>query len=533
MKDTNKEKNQANQEYGLYIVVAILLAIAIQKFVAPPLLSFWVAHKTGLTVVAIVGSLMTILLAVATLWNRYVDHCAEKAITARDDSAVLLGRDEHNKDVYLKQALRTMHTLVIGTTGVGKTASVILPAVVQDIKNGSGVLIIDGKADNSLLEQVSAWAHKCGRPSDVRIFSLAHVGKSATFNPLVGGSPLEVVERVFSSFKFENEYYRNVQFKMFLRLVTLLSAQGRVPTMALVQKLLNSVDDLRVWFDGCDDVALKQELTSFADQSAEERFKKISGLDASLSHFSSGNHAILFNQEKPLIDFDDVLANNRIVYFQLPTMYYPFLAEVTGKLVLQTFQSAVAKRHLGLTAEPKFFCCYLDDFQDYIYPGFGALLNKSRSANIGVVFSHQALGDLDKVGPGFRNTVLTNTNIKVVMRNADPDTCDYFSRSFGTRTTEKVTERRKRQLFSEQKTGDGSVRDVEEFLYHPNDIKQLGTGAAVVSIPHPKGVKTIKIQCLIRPGLPPIPLDYVDKTPLDLFKAVVPPKLQDVIKHKV
>jgi type IV secretory pathway TraG/TraD family ATPase VirD4 len=200
-------------------------------------------------------------------------------------------------------------------------------------------------------------------------------------------------------------------------------------------------------------------------------------------------------------------------------MYYPFLAQATGKLVLQCFQSAVAKRHLGISKTPGFFSCYLDDFQDYIYPGFVALLNKSRSANIGIVFSHQALGDLDKVSPAFRNIVLTNTNVKVVMRNNDPETCEYFAKSFGTKTTEKATERRQKHSLGETRTGEGSVREVEEFIFHPNTIRQLGTGEAIVSIPHPKGVKMVRLKASKKPDLPPVAIPRVEKILAEVPKA--------------
>ena len=79
------------------------------------------------------------------------------------------------------------------------------------------------------------------------------------------------------------------------------------------------------------------------------------------------------------------------------------------------------KEASGAQPKNRFFGCYLDDFQDYIYEGFAALLNKSRSANVGVVFSHQALGDLKKISDSFANVVSTNTNIKVVMSSNDPD----------------------------------------------------------------------------------------------------------------
>lgn len=164
--------------------------------------------------------------------------------------------------------------------------------------------------------------------------------------------------------------------------------------------------------------------------------------------------------------------------------------------------------------KPQFFSCILDDFQDYIYEGFGSLLNKSRSANVGVVFSHQALGDLDKVSEAFRNVVLTNTNIKVVMRMNDPETCDHFAKTFGTKTTTKITKKTK----AGDDTGDGTIRDVEEFNFHPNIFKRLGTGHGVVSIPHRDGVQNIKLKFSMRANLPSVPLPLVSKVPKPVKK---------------
>ncbi len=173
----------------------------------------------------------------------------------------------------------------------------------------------------------------------------------------------------------------------------------------------------------------------------------------------------------------------------------------------------------------KFFSCILDDFQDYIYEGFGSLLNKSRSANVGVVFCHQSLGDLDKVSEAFRNVVLTNTNIKIVMRMNDPETCDHYAKTFGTKTTTKVTDKIK----DAEKTGDGTIRDVEQYHYHPNVFKNLGTGLGVVSIPHRDGVKLMKIKFAMRKKLPSVPLPNVEKV---LRVRSFPPPPDAVLENK-
>lgn len=82
---------------------------------------------------------------------------------------------------------------------------------------------------------------------------------------------------------------------------------------------------------------------------------------------------------------------------------------------------------------------------------------------------HQALGDLKALGDGVMNTILTNSNLKVFRCKA-PNKPESASSSevIGTCEGSKVTERQKQSLFGSEKTGDGSVRDVEEFKFHPN-----------------------------------------------------------------
>ncbi len=508
--DNNKNNDDGLFNLLIYGAGAFLILKAFERAV-PVVNHFWEVNRTRFLVGGSIILVAAIVGLVAYLWNLYQDATYESEVTKPDERSVPLGIDENGVWHFMKQGFRSSHTQVIGTTSCGKTESVILPWIIQDIENGSGVLIIDGKSDSQFLDKLYSYVALSGREEDFRLFSLAKVAESSAFNPLEGGSPQEVAERVFAAFPSENEYYRSVQYKIFLLLVRLIHERKQVPTFRLIHRLLTDTGLLSTWLENCQDEELKRALTQFNNELPKEKSEKVSGLDAYLTHFSSGELSILFNAEKPTVQFDEALRKNRIYYFQLPTMYYPFLAEATGKLVLQSFQSAVSKRHLGMARKPSFFSCYLDDFQDYIYAGFAALLNKSRSANIGMVFSHQALGDLDKVSAAFRNVVLTNTNIKIVMRNNDPDTCDHFAKSFGTKTTEKKTERQVSNALGETRTGEGSVREVEEFIHHPNVIKQLHIGEGIVSVPHPRGVKIVKIRFRRRPNLPLIPMPEVQK----------------------
>jgi type IV secretory pathway TraG/TraD family ATPase VirD4 len=246
-----------------------------------------------------------------------------------------------------------------------------------------------------------------------------------------------------------------------------------------------------------------------------DRDQRTSGLTSQLSPFAFGKTAALYNSTSPDIKIEEALKQNRIVYFQLPVLLAPFLGSATGKLVLQSLQSAIANRHRGPKDERRFFSVFLDDFSEYLYPGFVSVLNKSRSANVGVVFAHQALGDIEVLGESVSNAILTNSNVKVFMRGNDPKSAEHFSKIIGTKQATKTTERRKISLFRNQGTGDVSSRDVEQFVVHPNCFKkELGVGEAIMIIPHERGSKSLKIKFDRFPDLASSPLpDSIPGTP--------------------
>lgn len=341
--------NQNGDMMILFIVVFIFAMIAVDKAV-PILVALWERHKI-MTCVALACVAVAVLGKLAVnAWNEFVKRSIDDGITGHDDpTAVLLGTDmETGKSVSLRQEFRTMHTQVIGTTNAGKSESTVIPQAVKDIQNGSGVLLIDGKSDGRFVDKLYAYVKKYGREKDFRLFSLGNIEASSSFNPLRGENPQQVSERVFSSFKFENEYYRNVQYKYFLGVVRLIFEQKEMPTFSLVKRLLTDMDSLKIWVEATDDDLLKKDMTAFMNLAPREREEKISGLETAISNFTSSDVGVLFEETDARIDLDEALAKNQIIYFQLPTMYYPFLGEATGRLVLQCFQSAIAKRQMNI-----------------------------------------------------------------------------------------------------------------------------------------------------------------------------------------
>lgn len=341
--------NPKDDQQGVLIIVFGIVALGIVSKVVPVLRAFWAAHRVVVISSFWLFGIAAVGYGALRLWNDYVKKCQDDGITAEDPTAVFLGEDlASGRSVSLKQEFRTMHTQVIGTTNAGKSESTVIPKAVKDIQNGSGILLIDGKADGRFLDKLYAYVKKYKREEDFRLFSLGNIQASSSFNPLRGETPQQVTERVFSSFIFESEYYRNVQYKYFLGIVKLIFEQNEVPTFSLVKCLLSDMEALGVWIAASQSEDFRKDMTAFATLATKEREEKVSGLEAAISNFTSSEIASLFEETEDRIDFDEAMEKGQILYFQLPTMLYPFLGAATGKLVLQSFQSAIAKRQLKM-----------------------------------------------------------------------------------------------------------------------------------------------------------------------------------------
>lgn len=489
--------------------------------------------KAQVMIAALVGILLTIgsYYGLRKLEKYRAQKKQEHSILGHEEDSVFCGHTTEGKEVFIKTRQRAMHTQVIGTTNAGKTESVILPWAIQDIQEGRGLLLIDGKADRSLLDKLWAYTVKAGRQKDFRLFSLSNIENSHQFNPLIGGTPEETTERVFNAFEFENPHYRSLQFEIFAQVVRIFHASKVMPTFQRLHQAISDPQYLKIVVHGSPMPEHKEWVQNFSSLPMNERLNRTSGLTTALSHFALGETSQLFNSEHPEITLEKALNENLIVYFQLPVLLSPFLGKATGKMILQSLQSSVANRHRATSAKAKFYSVFLDDFSEYLYPGFVTILNKSRSANVGIVFAHQALGDIKVLGDAVANSVLTNANLKVFMRGNDPDSAEYFSSVIGTVKAMKYTERVKKGLVKSEATGDSSAREVDEFIVHPNKFKkELGVGEGIMIVPHEKGSLTTCVRFQKWDDLPPVELEPVKKTiaPAITLKSVTEkPKTQN------
>ncbi len=417
------------------------------------------------------------------------------------------GKMIDDTDLFLTPKLRTGHVQIVGTTGRGKTESVILPWLVQDVKVGTNSILIDGKGDSGIVLELQ----KHLGPDAVRVFDLGNLSSIALrINPLRSGSAQQITDRIFASFDFEDPYYRGLQYDIAGSIISLIKESGQEVSFERIYSYLTCDVVLSNALAKATTKPLKDKLTRFLATPPKEREANMMGLLSQIAPFAVGEIAPWVNgvadktsasNRLSISDFllqQDSERPSEVLVILLPTLKYQKLGAQLGRMLLQELAWCVGERASKIGEKAAFVSVFLDEFSAFAYEGFESILNKARSSNVALHLSHQSLGDLTLVSPDFAKIVNTNTNVKCLLGLNDPDTADFYARHIGTSSVEKSTERAEDQgIFNRRvRTGELSIREVESYKVHPNELKNFTEGRGVLHVPTPSGNVTEVVQFL-------------------------------------
>jgi len=408
---------------------------------------------------------------------------------------VFLGRSmKTRRSVYLSNEMRQMHAHVVGSTGSGKTDSLILPLLAQDIRRGCGALVMDAKGDRETLNKIFFHVKKAGREKDFLFFSLAYPERSNTYNPLLRGNPTELKDKIISANIWTEEFYKKKSEETLLLLMKSLREAGEAVTFQKLYDLLSNEKKLTDLAKRLKDPHLRELMINILGKFTVFQ-KDLAGLTADLGMIAESEFSSLLLRETPEIDLLNAYLNKQIIYFQLNAQGYEETARRFGRIVLQDLKTISNYIQAYLPEEKRaFFPIYVDEFSNFAYEPFIEFLNKARGAHLGITIAHQSLGDLEKTGSHFTKQVLENCNIKIVLRQDDPDSIETYARISGTEKSLKDTIQTQEELFDKSPTGLGTVREVDEFRVKPNVIRELGRGEAALIIKQPFLTDVIQLE---------------------------------------
>jgi conjugative coupling factor TraD (TOL family) len=155
---------------------------------------------------------------------------------------------EDEKDILMNLGERVGHTLVLGTTRVGKTRFAEI-LVTQDIRRGDTVIFFDPKGDFDVLARMLAEAKRAKRLDQFHMIHLGHPELSERYNGIGDfGRITEVATRIANQLPGEGNSaaFREFAWRFTNIVARALTGLGKKPTYELIARYVTNIEPLMV-----------------------------------------------------------------------------------------------------------------------------------------------------------------------------------------------------------------------------------------------------------------------------------------------
>ncbi len=302
--------------------------------------------------------------------------------------------------VYMPLAERSGHTLVVGTTRVGKTREAEI-LVTQDIRRGETVVVIDPKGDLDLLLRCYAEAKRAGRLNQFQMIHLGFPEISARYNPVGDfGRITEVASRIATQLPSggNSAAFREFAWRFTNVVARALVGLGRRPDYRVIARYVTNIEPLLIdyyewWYEKATPGHWRQAVLALAsgiepknlpishrgrDRRALAliRFANEQGLydpvadglrsafDYDKTYFDKLTASLLpllekltsgatgellaphyddLDDERPILDWMRVIRNNGIVYVGLDALSDPEVARAVGNSMFADLTSVAGR----------------------------------------------------------------------------------------------------------------------------------------------------------------------------------------------
>jgi hypothetical protein len=377
-------------------------------------------------------------------------------VGADDGRAFDLGADEI-----------AQHIFVPGASGTGKTTTLVRIAD-GALANGYGVVIVDCKG-SGLGAPARELATRHGVP-----FTLVDPRdkRSVGYDPC-SGDAASVANKIVGAFTFsgEAEIYKQVAMEVIPVICRAMLATGTPVTLDGIYTALARGEMSRLGRrNGAE--AYRERLEQLEDAGGVSAAGYV-GLQKRLGALMEGAFGDLFSK-RPALDWHKQTVRPHVTYLSLSATAAGEDVELFGRVITQDLKQLCDERMRAIERGKAIAPVLI------IYDEFAALREQTQIVDL-LLQARQALAPI-VVATQFipeevpiRRPVL-GAGVLIVHR-LEAEDAEKIAAQFGTHTTTALTA----QLDYETGTSEkGSVRWVEEFNVHPNELKELPVGVAAV-----------------------------------------------------
>ena len=344
---------------------------------------------------------------------------------------VVLGRNHHHgtsTDIGLTEAERERHIYVLGGTGNGKT-TMLEYGIVQDIRNGKGVAIVDPHGD--LAERLLRYIPE-DRIKDVVYFNPADLGYPVGLNLLelpegltgdelldakdfITEAVISVMRKVFSEddsggHRIEYVLRNAVQTALTLKDATLFTVFDLLTDTKYRKKVVKTLENPKLknfWAN------------EFGKAGDFQRVKMAGGVTAKIGRFQfSASAERIMSQPKSTINFEEILDGKILICNFAKGLIGEDTSELFGISTLAKLQLAAYRRVKTKQADRKPFYLYVDEFQNFATMSFVQMLSEARKYKVFLTMAEQSTSQQEDLR--MVNTILANVGTVICFRSGNP-----------------------------------------------------------------------------------------------------------------
>ena len=365
-----------------------------------------------------------------------------------DNIAVFAQTNYRNqlKKFGIKTDDRRRHMYLIGKTGMGKS-TVLENMVVDDIRNGYGVAVVDPHGD--LAEKIIEFIPG-NRIQDVVYFNPSDINFPIAFNVveqvephlrhLVASGLIGVFQKLWA-----DSWGPRLEYILRNAILAILDFPGST-LLAVVRMLSDKGYRKRVVANIKDPVVKafwEKEFSSYADKFASEA---VSPIQNKVGQFlSSSLMRNIIGQVKSSIDIRDIMDNGKILIMNLSKgRIGEDNSALLGAMMITKIQLAAMSRVDMPEKERRDFYLYIDEFQNFSTDSFANILSEARKYRLNLILAHQYIEQLsEKVKPA----VFGNVGTLVVFRVGAADAEELVKEFTPTFTEEDLVNLPKYEMY--------------------------------------------------------------------------------------
>jgi Type IV secretion-system coupling protein DNA-binding domain len=398
---------------------------------------------------------------------------------------VLVGQDVRDSGLVripLGGATGGTHTLVVGAAGSGKTVAMTGIAV-HGVEHGMGAVFVDPKEDPDMLEAARDVAEREGR-----LFVHWTPDGSVVFNPYAHGSETEIADKLLAGEHYTEPHYLRQAQRYIGHVVRVLRQAGIVVSLQSVVRCLD-LYEFEALVRGLPEQQVGQ-VTAYLKSLSAAQQAGLSGVRDRLAVMAESDVGRWLDPETPgVMSFDllEMVQQRAVVYFSLQADRRPLLAQMLGAAIVQDLVSTQA----ALQGKRIPTVVVIDEFAALAAERVAGLFGRARGSGMCLLLGTQEFADLRVAGRELLlEQVMGSLTSLISHRQVVPDSATLIADIAGTQGA---------WMSTVHSDGRRMRTRGREYVVHPDEIKSLPRGHAVVIVPTGKRpVRITKIFSLDR-----------------------------------